>query len=209
MSFTAADHAYMARALQLAEQGLWTTTPNPRVGCVLVRDGEMVGEGWHAKAGEPHAEVHALRMAGERARGATAYVTLEPCAHFGRTPPCAKGLIEAGVSRVVSAMQDPNPLVAGKGLAMLAEEPGDAFLRYAIALEHKRLGDFDTAIGALEALLTDDPAHVPSYYQLALMLGELGRLPDAVRARPRCGFRGRPRFSKVIFPRRPFCRAWC
>lgn len=121
MSFTAADHAYMARALQLAEQGLWTTTPNPRVGCVLVRDSEIVGEGWHAKAGEPHAEVHALRMAGERARGATAYVTLEPCAHFGRTPPCAKGLIEAGVSRVVSAMQDPNPLVAGRGLAMLAK----------------------------------------------------------------------------------------
>lgn len=121
MSFTAADHAHMARALQLAEQGLWTTTPNPRVGCVLVSDGEIVGEGWHVKAGEPHAEVYALRMAGERARGATAYVTLEPCAHFGRTPPCAKGLIEAGVGRVVAAMQDPNPLVAGKGLAMLAD----------------------------------------------------------------------------------------
>ena len=121
MSFTAADHAHMARALQLAEQGLWTTTPNPRVGCVLVSNGEIVGEGWHVKAGEPHAEVHALRMAGARARGATAYVTLEPCAHFGRTPPCAKGLIEAGVGRVVAAMQDPNPLVAGKGLAMLAD----------------------------------------------------------------------------------------
>lgn len=121
MSFTAADHAHMARALQLAEQGLWTTTPNPRVGCVLVSDGEIIGEGWHVKAGEPHAEVHALRMAGARARGATAYVTLEPCAHFGRTPPCAKGLIEAGVGRVVAAMQDPNPLVAGKGLAMLAD----------------------------------------------------------------------------------------
>lgn len=111
----------MARALQLAEQGLWTTTPNPRVGCVLVSNGEIIGEGWHVKAGEPHAEVHALRMAGEHARGATAYVTLEPCAHFGRTPPCAKGLIEAGVGRVVAAMQDPNPLVAGKGLAMLAD----------------------------------------------------------------------------------------
>ena len=121
MSFTAADHAHMARALQLAEQGLWTTTPNPRVGCVLVSNGEIIGEGWHVKAGEPHAEVHALRMAGEHARGATAYVTLEPCAHFGRTPPCAKGLIEAGVGRVVAAMQDPNPLVAGKGLAMLAD----------------------------------------------------------------------------------------
>jgi len=119
MSFSAVDHGMMARALQLAERGLWTTSPNPRVGCVLVRDGEIVGEGWHEKAGEPHAEVHALRAAGERARGATAYVTLEPCSHYGRTPPCAEGLIAAGVSRVVAAMRDPNPLVAGKGLALL------------------------------------------------------------------------------------------
>ncbi|MBS1158298.1 MAG: 5-amino-6-(5-phosphoribosylamino)uracil reductase / diaminohydroxyphosphoribosylaminopyrimidine [Proteobacteria bacterium] len=119
MSFTAVDHGMMARALQLAEQGLWTTSPNPRVGCVLVRDGEIVGQGWHQKAGEPHAEVHALRAAGERARGATAYVTLEPCGHFGRTPPCAEALIAAGVGRVVTAMSDPNPLVAGKGLALL------------------------------------------------------------------------------------------
>lgn len=119
MSFSAVDRSMMARALQLAEQGLWTTSPNPRVGCVLVRDGEIVGEGWHEKAGEPHAEVHALRAAGERARGATAYVTLEPCSHYGRTPPCAEALIAAGVSRVVAAMTDPNPLVAGKGLAML------------------------------------------------------------------------------------------
>ncbi len=119
MSFTAVDHGMMARALQLAERGLWTTSPNPRVGCVLLRDGEIVGEGWHEKAGEPHAEVHALRAAGERARGATAYVTLEPCSHHGRTPPCAKALIAAGVTRVVAAMTDPNPLVAGKGLAML------------------------------------------------------------------------------------------
>jgi len=119
MSFTAVDHGMMARALQLAERGLWTTSPNPRVGCVLVRDGGIVGEGWHEKAGQPHAEVHALRAAGERARGATAYVTLEPCSHHGRTPPCAEGLIAAGVSRVVAAMSDPNPLVAGKGLALL------------------------------------------------------------------------------------------
>ena len=119
MSFSAVDHGNMARALQLAEQGLWTTSPNPRVGCVLVRDGQIVGEGWHQKAGEPHAEVHALRAAGDKARGATAYVTLEPCSHFGRTPPCAEALIAAGVSRVVAAMTDPNPLVAGKGLAML------------------------------------------------------------------------------------------
>lgn len=119
MSFSAVDHGMMARALQLAERALWTTSPNPRVGCVLVRDGEIVGEGWHVRAGEPHAEVHALRAAGERARGATAYVTLEPCSHYGRTPPCAEGLIAAGVTRVVAAMEDPNPLVAGRGLAML------------------------------------------------------------------------------------------
>lgn len=119
MSFSAADHAAMAHALALAARGLETTTPNPRVGCVLVRDGQRVGEGWHQRAGEPHAEVHALRMAGGAARGATAYVTLEPCSHFGRTPPCADALISAGVTRVVAAMQDPNPLVAGKGLARL------------------------------------------------------------------------------------------
>ena len=119
MSFSAVDHGMMARALQVAERGLWTTSPNPRVGCVIVRDGLIVGEGWHEKAGEPHAEVHALRAAGDQARGATAYVTLEPCSHYGRTPPCAEALIAAGVSRVVAAMRDPNPLVAGKGLAML------------------------------------------------------------------------------------------
>jgi diaminohydroxyphosphoribosylaminopyrimidine deaminase/5-amino-6-(5-phosphoribosylamino)uracil reductase len=119
MSFSAVDHGMMARALQLAERGLWTTSPNPRVGCVLVRDGEVVGEGWHEKAGEPHAEVHALRAAGEKARGATAYVTLEPCSHHGRTPPCAEALIAARVSRIVAAMTDPNPLVSGKGMALL------------------------------------------------------------------------------------------
>ena len=119
MSFSAVDHGMMARALQLAERGLWTTSPNPRVGCVLVLAGQVVGEGWHEKAGEPHAEVHALRAAGDKARGATAYVTLEPCSHTGRTPPCAEALIAAGVSRVVAAMTDPNPLVAGQGLAML------------------------------------------------------------------------------------------
>jgi len=119
MSFTAADHRWMAQALQLAERGLWTTSPNPRVGCLLVKDGMVVGEGWHAKAGEPHAEVHALRAAGDQARGATAYVTLEPCSHHGRTPPCAEALIAAGVRRVVAAMSDPNPLVAGKGIALL------------------------------------------------------------------------------------------
>lgn len=113
--FNPQDHQWMALALQLAEQGLYSTDPNPRVGCVLVKDGQLVGQGFHERAGEAHAEVHALAMAGEQAKGATAYVSLEPCAHFGRTPPCADALVKAGVSRVVSAMQDPNPLVAGKG----------------------------------------------------------------------------------------------
>ena len=112
----------MAHAIRLARRGLYTTDPNPRVGCVLVRDGEVVGEGWHRKAGEPHAERLAIADAGEKARGATAYVTLEPCCHHGRTPPCTEGLLEVGVSRVVAAMEDPNPLVAGKGLARLAEQ---------------------------------------------------------------------------------------
>jgi diaminohydroxyphosphoribosylaminopyrimidine deaminase/5-amino-6-(5-phosphoribosylamino)uracil reductase len=116
-----ADHAYMARAVQLAELGRFTTDPNPRVGCLIVRDGMVVGEGWHRRAGEPHAERHALTEAGERARGATAYVTLEPCCHQGRTPPCTDGLLAAGVARVVCAMVDPNPLVAGRGLRLLAE----------------------------------------------------------------------------------------
>lgn len=115
------DEFYMARAFELARLGRFTTTPNPNVGCVIVRDGEIVGEGYHLRAGEPHAEVHALRMAGERAVGATAYVTLEPCSHHGRTPPCCDALIAAGVSRVVAAMQDPNPEVAGRGLYRLKQ----------------------------------------------------------------------------------------
>ena len=124
-AFSAADHAWMAEALRLARLGLFSTTPNPRVGCVIVQPeengvGTVVGRGWHVKAGEPHAEVHALRDAGERARGATAYVTLEPCNHTGRTGPCVDALLNAGVARVVAAMTDPNPLVAGKGLARLA-----------------------------------------------------------------------------------------
>ena len=117
--FSAADHAAMARALRLAERGAYTTRPNPMVGCVLVRDGEVVGEGWHQRAGEPHAEVFALRAAGERARGATAYVTLEPCAHTGRTGPCADALIAAGVTRVVAAMRDPFREVDGVGFERL------------------------------------------------------------------------------------------
>ena len=121
MSFSAVDREFMARALELARRGLCTTTPNPRVGCVIVRDGAVIGEGWHEKAGEPHAEVNALGKvgAGDTVHGATAYVTLEPCSHHGRTPPCADALIDAGIGRVVAAMRDPNPLVAGAGLARL------------------------------------------------------------------------------------------
>jgi diaminohydroxyphosphoribosylaminopyrimidine deaminase/5-amino-6-(5-phosphoribosylamino)uracil reductase len=115
------DSRWMAQALQLAERGLYTTTPNPRVGCVLVKKGKLLGEGWHERAGEPHAEVHALRAAGGQAKGATVYVTLEPCSHHGRTPPCADALIAAGVARVVVAMQDPNPQVAGQGIARLQQ----------------------------------------------------------------------------------------
>lgn len=109
----------MTRALGLARLGLFTTTPNPRVGCVIVKDEQIVGEGWHRRAGEPHAEALALAEAGERAREATVYVTLEPCAHMGRMPPCADLLVEAGVTRVIAAMEDPNPLVNGGGLARL------------------------------------------------------------------------------------------
>lgn len=122
MRYSAQDIEWMTRALRLAAQGLYTTTPNPRVGCVIVKQGKVIGEGAHLKAGEPHAEVHALRAAGEQARGATAYVTLEPCSHFGRTPPCADALVNAGVSRVVIAMQDPNPLVAGNGITRLQSQ---------------------------------------------------------------------------------------
>lgn len=108
-------------AIELAKKGRFTTTPNPNVGCVIVKDNEIVGRGYHQLAGDAHAEVYALRQAADNAQGATAYVTLEPCSHHGRTPPCAQGLINAGVQRVVAAMVDPNPKVAGKGLAMLQQ----------------------------------------------------------------------------------------
>jgi len=117
--FTARDHHYMTQALRLAERGLYTTTPNPRVGCVIVKNNIVIGEGWHERAGGPHAEVHALLQAGDAAKGADVYVTLEPCSHHGRTPPCAQTLIDAGVRRVIAAMGDPNPLVAGEGLRQL------------------------------------------------------------------------------------------
>jgi diaminohydroxyphosphoribosylaminopyrimidine deaminase / 5-amino-6-(5-phosphoribosylamino)uracil reductase len=114
------DRLYMMRALELARRGLYSTPPNPAVGCVLVHEGRIVGEGLHRHAGGPHAEVFALQAAGEAARGATAYVSLEPCAHFGRTPPCTRALLAAGIARVVCALRDPNPHVAGGGLAELA-----------------------------------------------------------------------------------------
>ncbi|MDN5348040.1 MAG: diaminohydroxyphosphoribosylaminopyrimidine deaminase [Clostridia bacterium] len=139
------DESYMQRALELARLGLGRTSPNPAVGAVVVSRGEVVGEGYHQKAGTPHAEIHALQAAGSRAKGATLYVTLEPCCHFGRTPPCTKAIIAAGIRRVVAAMPDPNPRVSGKGLAELreaglevevgvlaqeAQELNEAFIKY-------------------------------------------------------------------------------
>ena len=117
--FTATDHTLMAHALRLAERGAFTTKPNPMVGCVIAHGDEVVGEGWHRRKGGPHAEVLALQLAGSRARGATAYVTLEPCAHTGNTGPCADALVAAGVSRVVAAMRDPFPQVDGAGFEKL------------------------------------------------------------------------------------------
>ena len=119
--FTADDHRFMSQALRLAEQGMYSTMPNPRVGCVIVKDGIVIGEGAHLRAGKAHAEIYALQQAGDKASGADIYVTLEPCSHHGRTPPCADDLVKAGVKRIVAAMRDPNPQVAGNGLARLAE----------------------------------------------------------------------------------------
>jgi len=121
MTHMTTDEKYMAKAIELAEKARGCTSPNPMVGAIIVKDGRIIGEGYHQKAGEPHAEVYALHQAGMDARGATLYVTLEPCSHYGKTPPCAKRVIAAGISRVVIGMIDPNPLVAGKGLAMLQE----------------------------------------------------------------------------------------
>ncbi|WP_338363938.1 bifunctional diaminohydroxyphosphoribosylaminopyrimidine deaminase/5-amino-6-(5-phosphoribosylamino)uracil reductase RibD [uncultured Pseudoalteromonas sp.] len=120
-TFTSQDEMYMARAIELAKKGRFTTTPNPNVGCVLVKDNHIIGEGFHQLAGQGHAEVNALAVAGENAKGATAYVTLEPCSHYGRTPPCAEALKSAGVVRVIAAMVDTNPQVAGKGLKILSD----------------------------------------------------------------------------------------
>jgi len=119
--FTSVDCAHMARALELAERGQFSAHPNPMVGCVIVNGDDIVGEGWHELAGAEHAEINALRAAGDRAASASVYVTLEPCAHHGKTPPCTEALIEAGVGRVIAAMQDPHDKVAGKGLKMLSD----------------------------------------------------------------------------------------
>lgn len=119
MNFTLQDHQFMLRAITLAKRGHYTTSPNPRVGCVIVKNDEIVGEGYHQKAGEGHAEVNALKQAGDKANGATAYVTLEPCSHYGLTPPCAEALIKANIKHVVAAMVDPNPKVSGRGLKLL------------------------------------------------------------------------------------------
>ena len=119
--FSSADHAYLSQALQLAEKGLFSTTPNPRVGCVVVRDNQIVGRGWHERAGQAHAEINALKQASVAAKNATVYVTLEPCSHHGRTPPCVEALVHAGVVKVIVAMEDPNPLVSGKGCALLRQ----------------------------------------------------------------------------------------
>jgi diaminohydroxyphosphoribosylaminopyrimidine deaminase/5-amino-6-(5-phosphoribosylamino)uracil reductase len=121
VAFSAEDHALMARALALAERGRGTATPNPNVGCVIAKDGRILGEGWHARAGEPHAEAKALAACAVPPAGSTVYLTLEPCSHHGRTPPCADALVAARVGRVVAALEDPNPLVKGRGLARLRE----------------------------------------------------------------------------------------
>ena len=120
--FSAHDAKMMALAIRLAEKGQYTTSPNPNVGCVITRpEGDIIGQGWHKKAGTPHAEIHALAQAGDKAQGATAYVTLEPCNHHGRTGPCSQALLKAGIKRVIAAMVDPNPLVAGSGLKTLSD----------------------------------------------------------------------------------------
>lgn len=117
-----ADHTRMSLALQLAEKGKYTARPNPMVGCVIVKDGQIIGSGWHEKYGSAHAEINALNQAGDQARGATCYLTLEPCSHTGKTPPCANALIKAGIKKVIAAMQDPNPKVCGKGFKLLEEQ---------------------------------------------------------------------------------------
>lgn len=151
MSELSPDQIWMQRAIALAQLGQYSTRPNPNVGCVLVKDGQQVGAGFHPKAGQPHAEVFAMREAGDLARGATAYVTLEPCAHYGRTPPCAKGLVEAGVAKVVVACPDPNPLVAGKGVQILKDAGIEVEVGVCEAEAHQ------LNLGFLKAMATGQP----------------------------------------------------
>jgi diaminohydroxyphosphoribosylaminopyrimidine deaminase/5-amino-6-(5-phosphoribosylamino)uracil reductase len=137
----AQDEIYMKRAIELALRAQGRTSPNPIVGAVIAKDGQIIGEGYHHKAGTPHAEINALSQAGESARGATIYVTLEPCSHYGKTPPCANALVEAGLERVVAAVLDPNPLVRGRGMEILR----DAGLKTTVGVcetEAKRINEF-------------------------------------------------------------------
>jgi len=164
MQATISDNFFMSKAIQLAAKGLYTTQPNPRVGCVIVLDNKVVGEGYHQKAGEPHAEIHALKQAGKNAKGATAYVSLEPCSHQGKTPPCADALINAGINRVVCAMQDPNPLVAGKGLKRL-EQAGIKTLSGLMQAEAEKLN-----VGFIKRMQTGLP-----YVRVKLAMSVDGR----------------------------------
>ncbi len=145
------DLFWMRRAIELARLGQYSTKPNPNVGCVIVKDAQLLGEGFHPRAGQPHAEVFALRQAAEQAQGATAYVTLEPCAHYGRTPPCAKALVDAGVVKVVVACPDPNPLVAGKGVQILQ----DAGIQVSVGVAEAEAAQLNA--GFLKAMATGMP----------------------------------------------------
>src|SRR5690606_35379357 len=145
------DQLWMQRAIELAQLGQYSTKPNPNVGCVIIKDGQLVGEGFHPQAGQPHAEVFAMRQASDLAHGATAYVTLEPCAHYGRTPPCAKGLVEAGLAKVIVACPDPNPLVAGKGVQILK----DAGIEVEVGICEKEAEQLN--LGFLKAMATGMP----------------------------------------------------
>tara|TARA_Y100001936_G_scaffold253810_1_gene321267 strand:- start:1223 stop:2308 length:1086 start_codon:yes stop_codon:yes gene_type:complete len=149
--FSSDDHVYMSQALQLAKKGLYSTSPNPRVGCIIVRDNKIVGSGWHAHAGQHHAEINALNVAREAAQGATVYLTLEPCHHYGRTPPCVKALIQAKVKKVVIAMLDPNPLVAGKGVSFLKHSK----INVLVGLMEERAKDLN--IGFIYRMTKDRP----------------------------------------------------
>lgn len=151
MSELTQDQKFMQRAIALAKLGQYSTKPNPNVGCVIIKDGQIIGEGYHPKAGQPHAEVFALRRAGEHAKGATAYVTLEPCAHYGRTPPCAEALVKAQVKKVIIACADPNPLVAGQGVKILK----DAGIEVEIGVCEQSAKNLN--LGFLKAMSTGQP----------------------------------------------------